>query len=74
MELPRRFGFDMAGIRLSLPSAWRLVQCTRAPRPASRPEGVSEAQWPLWFVAYGFDHTRRSGPLLLLGLLLSTVV
>ena len=59
---------------LSLPSAWRLVQCTRAPRPESRPEGVSEAQWPLWFVAYGFDHTRRFGPLLLLGLLLSTVV
>jgi 1,4-dihydroxy-2-naphthoate octaprenyltransferase len=58
---------------LSLPSAWRLVRCTRAPRPESRPAEVSEAQWPLWFVAYGFDHTRRFGPLLLLGLLLSTV-
>ena len=59
---------------LSAPSAWRLFQHAMHPRPATRPDGVSKAQWPLWFVAYGFDHTRRFGPLLLLGLLLGAVL
>jgi 1,4-dihydroxy-2-naphthoate octaprenyltransferase len=40
----------------------------RRPKPAERPAEYPANAWPLWFVAFAFQHNRRFGLLFLLGL------
>ena len=53
----------------------RLIQVLRTfsrPKPESPP--ASYTGWPLWFVGWAFVHTRRSGGLFTLGLLLNALL
>lgn len=54
---------------LALPSAWRLNQACRRPRPDECPSDYPPSAWPLWYVAFAFAHARRFGLLFLAGLL-----
>ena len=42
---------------------------TRKELPEDKPEGYRSDIWPLWFVAYAFDHNKKFGGLFLLGLI-----
>jgi 1,4-dihydroxy-2-naphthoate octaprenyltransferase len=53
---------------LALPKAWRMVQIYGRDAPTHCPPGFPETAWPLWYVAFAFDHTRAFGLLFLLGL------
>ncbi|MCS7245039.1 MAG: prenyltransferase [candidate division WOR-3 bacterium] len=38
------------------------------PKPSERPENYPESAWPLWYVAFAFDHNKKFGYLFILGL------
>ncbi|MBI4316758.1 MAG: prenyltransferase [Chloroflexi bacterium] len=46
--------------------AWKVYG---RPKPAAPPAEYPAGAWPLWFVAFAFQHNRRFGLLFLLGLL-----
>lgn len=48
-------------VGLALPKAWRLDRVYREPAPASCPPTYPASAWPLWYVAFAFDHTRSFG-------------
>ena len=50
------------------------VKVHRQPRPAEPPKELPPGVWPLWFVAFAFQHNRRFGMLFLLGLLAELVI
>jgi 1,4-dihydroxy-2-naphthoate octaprenyltransferase len=64
----RRLGWPILAVAVALPSAWRLVTVCRRPRPESPPPQLPKGVWPLWFVAFAFDHNRKLGGLFVLGL------
>lgn len=55
---------------LALFSIKPIVQIFLHPKPAERPENYRADVWPLWFVAAGFEHNRKFGLYLMLGLIL----
>jgi 1,4-dihydroxy-2-naphthoate polyprenyltransferase len=57
---------------LGIPRLVGVLRTFSKPKPASAPE--SYTGWPLWFVGWAFVHTRRSGGLFTLGLLLNALV
>ncbi len=59
---------------LGIPRLLGVLKVFDAPKPAGPPPGYPERGWPLWFVGWAFVHTRRSGGLLTLGLLLNALV
>jgi len=63
-----RLGVSVLAVVLALPSAWRLVSVCRRPRPETPPPQLPKGVWPLWFVAFAFDHNRKFGGLFVLGL------
>jgi 1,4-dihydroxy-2-naphthoate octaprenyltransferase len=56
---------------LALPRLWQVLKVYKQPKPESAPPDYPI--WPLWYVAWAFMLTRRSGALLVLGLLLSAI-
>ncbi len=46
----------------------------RQPKPATPPAWYPASAWPLWFVAFAFQHNRRFGSLFLLGLIADVVL
>jgi 1,4-dihydroxy-2-naphthoate octaprenyltransferase len=58
-------------VLLYLPTAWKVTDALRKPKPAEPPKGFPV--WPLWFAAICFVHTSRAGALLVLGLTISAV-
>jgi len=57
---------------LALPRLWKSWPYLRKPRPTKRPENFPV--WPLWYAAVTFVHTRRTGALLVLGLLAGAIL
>jgi hypothetical protein len=55
------------------PAARRAIACFREPRPDGPPPWFPARLWPLWFVAFAFDHNRRFGLLFVLGLVLDAL-
>jgi 1,4-dihydroxy-2-naphthoate octaprenyltransferase len=53
---------------LAYPTLRLALSVYRRPRPAGSPPGYPRGAWPLWFVAFAFQHNRRFGALFLLGL------
>jgi len=58
-------------VLLAVPRAWRTWQVYGAPAPAAPPPRYPSGAWPLWYVAFAFDHTRWWSLLLLAGLCLA---
>ena len=57
----------------AMPAARRVIATYRAPRPQGPPVWFPAKVWPLWFVAFAFDHNRRFGLLFVLGLVLDAL-
>ena len=54
---------------LAVPT-WLLISgIYRQPKPAEPPAFFPAGVWPLWYVAFAFEHNRRFGLFFLLGLL-----
>ena len=51
-------------------NAFRVWRVFDHPKPGNRPEHYPASVWPLWFVAYCFEHNRWYGLLLFGGLIL----
>jgi 1,4-dihydroxy-2-naphthoate octaprenyltransferase len=60
--------WPVLAIALALPKAWRMVHIYSQDAPSECPPEFPETAWPLWYVAFAFDHTRAFGLLFLLGL------
>jgi 1,4-dihydroxy-2-naphthoate octaprenyltransferase len=60
--------WPVLGVALALPKAWRMYHVYTLDAPAECPPEYPETAWPLWYVAFAFDHTRAFGLLFLLGL------
>jgi len=60
--------WPVLAIALALPKAWRMVHVYSQDAPSECPPEFPETAWPLWYVAFAFDHTRAFGLLFLLGL------
>ena len=58
----------------ALKNFYLLLKVFRAELPAEPPEGYRPEIWPLWFVAFTFDHNRKFGGLFLLGLILQLFI
>jgi 1,4-dihydroxy-2-naphthoate polyprenyltransferase len=52
----------------------RTIRAYRSPRPSEPPERLPKGIWPLWFVAFAFDHNRRFGVLYVLGLAIDVLL
>jgi 1,4-dihydroxy-2-naphthoate octaprenyltransferase len=52
----------------------RVLAVYRQPKPAAPPRWYPPSAWPLWFVAFAFQHNRRFGSLFLLGLIADVVL
>ncbi len=57
---------------LGIPRLLDVLKTFRKPKPEVAP--ASYIGWPLWFVGWAFVHTRRTGGLFTLGLLLNVLV
>lgn len=57
---------------LSLPSMIELWKTYSKPYPAQKPEGWPI--WPLWFVGWVIDFTRKAGTPYILGMILSAII
>jgi 1,4-dihydroxy-2-naphthoate octaprenyltransferase len=60
--------WPVVAIALALPKAWRMLRVYNHEPPKECPPEFPETAWPLWYVAFAFDHTRAFGLLFLLGL------
>jgi len=58
----------------ALPRLWLVSKAYLQPKPAEPPAEYPAGVWPLWFVAFAFDHNRRFGLWLLVGLILDITV
>jgi 1,4-dihydroxy-2-naphthoate octaprenyltransferase len=56
---------------LALPRLWQTLKTYSQPVPESPPPDYPV--WPLWYVAWAFTLTRRSGGLFVLGLILNSI-
>jgi len=61
-------------VGLAIPAAVRTVRTYGNPRPKEPPPSYPAKIWPLWFVAFAFDHNRRFGLWYLAGLVLDVVL
>lgn len=55
-------------VLLALPKAHRLDRIYREPAPSACPPDFPTSAWPLWYVAFAFDHTRAFSLLFIAGL------
>lgn len=59
-------------VLLGIPRLLLVLRTFAQPKPAAAP--ASYTGWPLWFVGWAFVHTRRTGGLFTLGLLLNALL
>lgn len=59
---------------LAWPAFLRLFRAYRKELPAAKPANYASAVWPLWFVAFAFDHNKKFGGLFLAALLLQLLL
>jgi 1,4-dihydroxy-2-naphthoate polyprenyltransferase len=70
----RYFTPVMLVVALALPSLVWCFKMFRYPRPESKPDWYPENIWPLWFVATTFDHSRKFGGYLMMGLIVDVIL
>jgi len=58
----------------ALTTFYGLVKAYSKELPPKKPEGYRSDIWPLWFVAFAFDHNKKFGGLFLLGLILRLIL
>lgn len=61
-------------VALAIPSARRVVRAHLRARPEVPPPRFPARLWPLWFVAFAFDHNRRFGTAFVVGLAIDVAV
>jgi len=69
LVITRFFTPLMLVVLLALPTLWLTLKVYSQPKPAEAPKEYPAGAWPLWFVAFAFNHNRRFGLLFLLGLI-----
>lgn len=74
LVLTRWFSPAVLLVGLAAPALLRTIRIYRAPRPTEPPPRFPAKIWPLWFVAFAFDHNRRFGLWYLAGLVLDVVL
>jgi 1,4-dihydroxy-2-naphthoate polyprenyltransferase len=52
----------------------RVMAVYRHPKPTEPPKWYPAGAWPLWFVAFAFQHNRRFGTLFLVGMIADVAV
>lgn len=70
----RYFSLVMLLVLGAAPALWLALRAYSAPRPARPPKRYPPNIWPLWFVAFAFNHMRRFGALYVLALALDVVL
>jgi len=68
LVLTGRLGPTLLLCALALPAAIRTVGVYRRVKPDAAPERMPKGIWPLWFVAFAFDHNRKFGMLYVAGM------
>jgi 1,4-dihydroxy-2-naphthoate polyprenyltransferase len=68
LVLGGRLGVALLLVLGALPALRRSIRAYRSPRPSEAPARLPQGIWPLWFVAFAFDHNRRFGVLYVVGL------
>jgi len=61
-------------VALALPVLRRVWTVYREPKPAGPPPTYPASSWPLWYVAYAFEHNRAFGLYYLVGLLADPIL
>jgi 1,4-dihydroxy-2-naphthoate octaprenyltransferase len=74
LVLIRFFTPVMLCVVLALPSLRRVWAIYRQPKPAAPPATYPAGAWPLWYVAFAFEHNRLFGLYFLLGLVAELIV
>jgi 1,4-dihydroxy-2-naphthoate octaprenyltransferase len=74
LVLGRFFSPAVLLVGLAVPALLRTVRTYGSPRPSEPPANFPAKVWPLWFVAFAFDHNRRFGLYYLAGLVLDVVL
>ena len=69
LVLTRFFTPLMLVVLFALPTLRLAWEVYRRVKPAEAPKAYPADAWPLWFVAFAFQHNRRFGLLFLLGLI-----
>jgi 1,4-dihydroxy-2-naphthoate octaprenyltransferase len=70
----RYFSLVMLLVLGAAPALWLAFRAYSAPRPPRPPKRYPPNIWPLWFVAFAFNHMRRFGALYVLALALDVVL
>jgi 1,4-dihydroxy-2-naphthoate octaprenyltransferase len=70
----RYFSLVMLLVLGAAPALWLALRAFSAPRPARPPKRYPPNIWPLWFVAFAFNHMRRFGALYVLALALDVAL
>ena len=68
------FKFTMLIVLFSL--KWffnRILKVYLKPKPLKKPEIYPDSVWPLWFVAFAFDHNKKFGYFFILGLIFEVI-
>lgn len=68
LVLTHRLGPALLLCALALPAAVRTIGVYRRVKPDAAPERMPKGIWPLWFVAFAFDHNRKFGILYVAGM------
>ncbi len=68
------FSLVMLLVLGAAPALWLALKAYRSPRPSRPPKRYPPNIWPLWFVAFAFNHMRRFGALYVLGLVLDVIL
>jgi 1,4-dihydroxy-2-naphthoate octaprenyltransferase len=68
LVLTHRLGPALLLCALALPAAVRTIGVYRTIKPDAAPERMPKGIWPLWFVAFAFDHNRKFGILYVAGM------
>ncbi|MFH1073977.1 MAG: prenyltransferase [Candidatus Firestonebacteria bacterium] len=59
---------------IALKTFYGLFKAYSKELPEEKPEGYRSDIWPLWFVAFAFDHNKKFGGLFLLGLIVQLIL
>jgi 1,4-dihydroxy-2-naphthoate octaprenyltransferase len=70
--IPRYFTPAMLIVFLAYKDALNVLKVLNKPRPAQAPEGWPA--WPVWFSGFAFQHNRKFGGYILLGLILDALL
>jgi 1,4-dihydroxy-2-naphthoate octaprenyltransferase len=68
------FSLVMLLVLGAAPALWLALRAYSAPRPPRPPKRYPPNIWPLWFVAFAFNHMRRFGALYVIALALDVAL